>query len=215
MESPSELNLPLFGIPWLQDWVNPNEGLREQAVSAATEQMRKESDGSFHSLLVTHAPFILLVLSFLLSSMTRLNLCLYCQSVNSSVYYGHIHEAHGVYTSGDVKFANAGAISRGSIHEHNLTRSISVTTWDSGSGASLSPSPSHKPSSEVFRLEESKAAKTVQMELDAFLASVGRTSIEITSVESVLQHVREMGLAPEVTAVVESYWRAWASNEQG
>lgn len=125
-----------------------------------------------------------------------------------SVYYGHVHEPHGVYQAGRVTFANPGALSRGSLHEHNLTRDVQCATWNpdhvaAGHGGFTVHTLPHKPSAQVFRLAETAAAKAAQLSLDEFLAAVGQASIEITSIEAVLAHLQTLGLEPGVYALAE------------
>lgn len=192
--------LPLYGVPWLQGW-NSEDSVADAQVQAATEDLRSRTDGSAPVLLVTHAPFYPPGSELTYEHYLTEKFAGYLPE-RTSVYYGHVHDEHGIYTSGGRTFANAGALSRGSIAEGNLTREISVTVWDSVTGAfEIVPIP-HKPAAEVFRLAEVREVKDVQQKLDDFLAGFGVSSIQITSIEDVLHHVRGLELPSEVVTVV-------------
>jgi hypothetical protein len=120
-----------------------------------------------------------------------------------SLFYGHVHDSHGIYEVGGVTFCNHGAISRGSLSESNLTREISATLWDSDTGEFTRVPLPHKPASEVFKLVEKREERQAQMNLDAFLASINQTSIEITSIEAVIEHVKGLGLSANMVSVIE------------
>jgi DNA repair exonuclease SbcCD nuclease subunit len=195
----------LYGVPWLQDWDNPNEEIRETQVSSALTIWQDLYDGSVPALVVTHAPFyppgkepkyenaeIYSPEKFALH-MGR----------HGCVYYGHIHEPHGVYDVGGVRFANFGALSRGSLTESNISREVGVTLWDSSTGEFQFIPLEAKPANEVFRLQEIGQVKDAQLELNKFLASIGETSVEITSMDSVMNHVRSLNLGDEVEQLVE------------
>jgi hypothetical protein len=122
---------------------------------------------------------------------------------SGSVYYGHVHEPHGIYTVDGVTFCNPGAISRGSLHEHNLTRAVTCAIWDANTGQFSLVELPHKPADQVFRLAEVGEKKAVQARLDDFLSSIGRTRIEITSVESVMAYVRTLGLGADLEHLAE------------
>jgi DNA repair exonuclease SbcCD nuclease subunit len=188
---------PIYGVPWLQRF-------GEQEVFQALEGWRAASTYECaNSLVVAHAPLYPLghELEFEYyptkdeeyregwsSAMGRQGFC----------YYGHVHEAHGVFEVDGVTYCNQGALSRGSLHESELSRKVAVTLWQQGKGFYLIDVP-HKPANKVFRLIEKTDAKSKAIELDDFLASIGETQLEITSIEAVTAHIREMGLAAEVS----------------
>lgn len=198
--------LPIYGVPWLQDWDNPDESVQEAEVSKALAQWQDLYDGSVPALVITHAPFyppgkepkyenaeVYYPEKFALH-MGR----------HGSVYYGHIHDPHGTYNVGGVRFCNNGALSRGSLTESHLTRQVGVTLWDSTTGEFEFIPLDAKPATQVFRLQEIGEVKTVQAELDSFLASIGQTTVEITSLEAVMDHVKTLGLGKDLEALVES-----------
>lgn len=199
---------PIYGIPWQQEW-DP------RTVIEAFDGWNRSGEGFFHpsSLVVTHAPlyppgkemeyeWYPLENQYPdgpdmppFSGWSEIQGSGYC-------YYGHVHEDHGIYKVGNVTFANNGAITRGSLHEHNLKRSIKVTLWDPEEGFTSVAVP-HKPADEVFRLMEKREVEDHQARLDEFLSDIGQTKIQFTSVEQVLQQVRAMDLGDEVVKLVE------------
>jgi DNA repair exonuclease SbcCD nuclease subunit len=196
--------MPVYGVPWIQDW-DASEDIADKAVSDALEFYRVDSENSIPFLVVTHAPFyppgkepkyenaeVYPPEKFALH-----------MGGHGNVYYGHIHDPHGVYTVGGVRFANYGALSRGSLTESNLTRQVGVTVWDSITGEFEFVPLDARPASEVFRLQEIGEVKSAQSELDEFLASVGQTTVEITSTEAVMSHIKSLGLGKELEAIVE------------
>lgn len=199
--------LPLYGVPWLSTWNDrdPETGgpsaLALGDVAEATEAWRRAPlDG--HRLLVTHAPFYApgfeLPYEFFPTAAFAAAL-----GRTGQVYYGHVHEAHGIYESGGVTFANHGALSRGSIAEYDVKREIAVTSWDSGTGEFTKIPLAYRPAEEVYRMADVTEARTAQLSLDIFLASIGEASIQITSVEAVMAHVRELGLDPSVEKIIQ------------
>ena len=48
----------------------------------------------------------------------------------------------------------------------------------------------HKPASEVFKIEQATEAKTERLQLDAFLAEVGSSTLDVSSTGSVIEHIR-------------------------
>ncbi len=124
-----------------------------------------------------------------------------------STYYGHVHEAHGTWSSSGVTFCNQGALSRGSLHEHNLSRAVAATLWNDVNGEFARVDLPHRPSGEVFRLEQAAKVRAGKDDLDSFLTSVGRVSLQRTSVEDVIAHVRDLGLDKDLTTLVEELLR--------
>lgn len=203
-EDPS-LKHQLYGVPWIQDWDNKDEDVRETEVSTALHLWQDIYDGSVPALVVTHAPFYPPGKEPKYENAEVYppkNFALHMGG-HGSVYYGHIHDPHGVYVVGGVRFANFGALSRGSLTESHLTREVGVTVWDSDTGEFEFVPLDYKPADEVFRLQEIGEVKTAQAELDKFLASIGETTVEITSMDAVLTHVRSLGLGKELEDVVE------------
>jgi DNA repair exonuclease SbcCD nuclease subunit len=187
-----DINLPLYGVPWLQHW-------NDDTVSDALRAYRRHGDA--HSLVVTHAP--------LYPPGHELKYEFYpagefaaAMGHTGSVHYGHVHEPHGIYHAEGVTFSNPGALSRGSLHEHNLTRDVQIAIWNTGTAQFTHHPLPAKPAAEVFRLQEITEVRTAQHVLDEFLTSVGQTRIEITSIEAITHHIRGLDLDADLTDVL-------------
>jgi hypothetical protein len=186
----------LFGVPWQQEWSNENvgealRGFREGDADLLSPPPRARS------LVVAHAPLYPpgMELSFEYYDTVMWSAAM---GHRGSCFYGHVHEYHGSYDVAGVKFCNNGALSRGSLHEHNLTRQVMCTIWDS-TDVSFTEVPLHaKPASEVFRLREKQEVVDSALKLDEFLSGVGSTQFDVLSVESVLAHVRGLGVGKDV-----------------
>lgn len=183
----------VYGVPWQQDWAT---------LSPALSQYRHPASATQPSLVVAHAPLYPpgkeLQFEFYPSSD-------WAQYMGGQgyCYYGHVHEPHGVWTAGGVTFCNNGALSRGSLHEYNLTRAVGCTLWDDTTGDFTFVPLDAKPASEVFRLREKQEATDMHGRLDRFLADLGHTELGVVTAEGVIEKVRDMGLAPAEVAVVE------------
>ncbi len=184
----------LYGVPWQQHWTD----------EAVRDELYDYRRGEPNSLVVTHAPLYPpgLELPYEHYPVAR-----FAEAMGNVgyVFYGHVHEPHGIYEVDGVTFCNNGALSRGSLHEYNLTRQPLATVWDTHApgrfeGVPLQTAP---PASEVFRLQEKQQVTDMQGRLDDFLASISSASLEIVSVESVVKHVREMRLGRPVEALIE------------
>lgn len=186
----------IYGVPWLMRF-------DDDLVADALADWRAGSDQAqvAGGLVVAHAPLYPPGLELTYEYYPAAK---WAQAMGNHghVHYGHVHEAHGVYTVDGVTFSNPGALSRGSLHEHNLTRAVAVASWQPATGAFAHLALPHKPAEQVFRLVETTAERAAQASLDQFLTSVGQTRIEITSIEAVLAHVRSLGLGADLEAVV-------------
>lgn len=193
---------PIYGIPWQTHW-DAEQSVADSAVKEALSDFEPKDTPQ---LIVTHAPFFPPGVN---PAYEHYSVEKFSRYVNPSgksnvqVIYGHIHDLHGEYVVNGVRFANYGALSRGSLTESNLTRPVGVTIWDSISGTFEFIPLEAKPAEEVFRVKEIEEVKTTQLKLDEFLTSVGQSSIEITSIESVLDKIRSMKLGKDIERVVE------------
>lgn len=178
--------LPLFGVPWQQRWHS------DGVVAEAFEDWRGENhtEGTKPRLAVTHAPIIPPAENKELYETLSVDDIADAMDHTGYLYYGHIHEDHGIWEHGGVTFANMGAISRGSLTEYNLNRDIKVALWTE-EGFTEIPVP-HKPASEVFKVEEAAEAKEQKLSLDRFLSEVGSSTLDISSTDSVIEHIRSL-----------------------
>lgn len=189
-----QIGLPLYGVPWLQRFTDSN-------VTEALQQYREDHSRYEHALVVTHAPLYPpgkeLSYEFYPSQA-------WADAMNNtgSVAYGHVHDYHGVWESGGVQFCNNGALSRGSLTEHNRTRKIYTTVWSSINGSFRAIELKHKKAEEVFKIEQVDRKKEAQVKLDDFLAAIGQTTIEITSVSAVMDYVMSLGIEQGLVSLV-------------
>lgn len=201
-------SLPIYGVPWLAEWNDrdPLDGKHSLGALARAERetqaWREQWDGSTPALLVTHAPFYQPG-SELTYEFFPLPVFSTMMGGQGACFYAHVHEPHGEYVVNGVRYCNNGALSRGSLHEYNLTREIAVTEWDTMTGRFERVTLNYRPAAEVFKLHEVSESKALQVSLDDFLASVGSASIDITSTESVLAYVRSLSLGREIETVIE------------
>ena len=199
------LESPLYGVPWQQEW-------SEQSIGTALRDYTDPTDGEWNLpvLVATHAPVYPPGQEPRYDGAEFTPASWWAQAMNGaqSVFYGHIHEPHGTWQHQGVTFCNNGALSRGSLDEHNLHRQVGCTIWDDQTGAFKFVPLAAKPASEVFRLREHGEAVTAQGLLDGFLAAAGRVTLGVLSVDAVLSHFRELGLTGEELALAEEFLMA-------
>lgn len=207
LEGWTEDNLPLYGVPWQQEW-------SEERVRACLADFREGVFGQ--SLVVTHAPVYPPGREPRYPGAECTPARWWAQGIDDGPFshgllYGHIHEPHGVYAADDsaLRFCNFGALSRGSLDEYNLERQVGCALWELGSPSSFEFIPlKAKPASEVFRLREHAREVTARRSLDAFLAGVNGAALGVLNVESVLAAIRAGGHGEAVTALAEEYLMA-------
>jgi DNA repair exonuclease SbcCD nuclease subunit len=198
---------PLYGVPWQQHWSEETvrdalAGYREVARSWQELPAAERGTVPVRHLVVTHAP-IYPPGHELKWENTPSWWWANAMGNRGSVFYGHVHEPHGVYHSNGVTFCNNGALSRGSLHEYNLDRQVGCTVWDSsriGPEAFQFVPLQARPASEVFRLREAEKAVDSQLKLSGFLASIGSARLDVMSVESVAEHIARLDIDPAVKA---------------
>ncbi len=189
----------LYGVPWQQTWDNAT-------VTRALDDYRSggNNTGEF-PLVVTHAPLYPpgLELPYENFPADLWAKAMIGMSLPAGCFYGHVHEYHGVWDCGGVRFCNNGALSRGSLHEHNLTRRVLVTIWDSRDCSFTEvPLLKVKPADQVFRLREKQVVTDSVGKLDEFLSSIGSAKFSVLSVEAVIAHVRALGVGKDVEAKI-------------
>ncbi len=179
----------VYGVPWLMSYDDTNviEALNGYGTWVMETKLRFQP-----GLVVTHAPLYPpgreLPYEFYPSYK-------WAAAMNNfgTVHYGHVHEPHGIYTDRMVTFSNCGALSRGSLHEHNLHRTPSVAIWSSATGMIVHHKLTAKPASEVFRLREHEAAKDAERVYSDFLTSVQAAQLDSISPDTVMTHLRQTG----------------------
>ena len=197
-------DLPLFGVPWRETWTEPGDpgralaGWRDDSELAAA--LGRPVSIREHALVVTHAPIYPPSVAdnqmFELVQLAGEGGLSEAMGNTGYLYYGHIHEDHGVFEVEGVTYANMGAISRGSLHEYNLERSIKVALWTED-GFTEVPVP-HKPAREAFKLAEAVEEQGQKLSLESFLSAVGSSTLEISSAGSVIAHIENLDVPPKV-----------------
>lgn len=186
----------VYGVPWLMTYDQAN-------VDDALHEVRRWHDIADRPILVvTHAPLYPPGQELKFENFPAKQWAA-AMGNHGTVHYGHVHEPHGVYTVDGVTFSNCGALSRGSLHEHNLTRTPSVAVWESTTGAIEHIALNAKPADQVFRLQQAADVKAAGLNLSRFLDSVQATRLDITSAASVMDHVRATHDDPALVAVIE------------
>lgn len=193
----------LYGVPWQQGYGRWEEGdAADEAVLRALHDYRNSRPGDRKVLVVTHAPLYPpgRELEYEYFPASR-----WADAMGGQGYcfYGHVHEPHGVWSEGGVTFCNNGALSRGSLHEYNLTRQVGCTIWDDETGQFEFVPLDARPADQVFRLQEKQQATDMHGRLDAFLEDIGHTTLDVLSAEQVLAHVRTLGLSSAAEILVE------------
>lgn len=187
-------SLPVFGVPWQQRWLyqdTPREAF--ELWRSAGGLVDGHADVSLeNALAVTHAPIYppreaQSVMFELLPTSGEHGLG-EAMGHTGYLYYGHIHEDHGIWEDDGVTYANMGAISRGSLTEYNLNRSIKVAMWTED-GFEEIPIP-HRPADEVFRIADAEQVKAEKKNLDDFLSDIGSSTLDISSTENVISHIQ-------------------------
>ena len=203
--------LPLFGVPWRQDWTTNEDsaieafrGWRQEEGPIIGETDIVDPIDISAALAVTHAPIYPPKEAENIQwdlVPTRGEKGISSAMGNAGfLYYGHIHEDHGIFEVEGVTYANMGAISRGSLHEYNLEREIKVAVWDDGTSmdgplGGVAPSFTevvvpHKPAEEVFKLAQAEEKKAERLSLDAFLSDIGSSTLDVSSTGSAIEHIR-------------------------
>lgn len=181
--------LPLYGVPWQQTW-------DDEHVFGALKGYTQER--SRLVLVVAHAPLYPPGLELPYEFYPAEQWALAMDGGKGSCWYGHVHESHEVWQCGDVTFANFGALSRGSLHEHNISRQIAVGIWDSYTGGFEKVPLQARPAEEVFRLREAREESDTRDRLEQFLTQVGSARLAVMSAEAVMEHVRGLALGKDV-----------------
>lgn len=140
----------------------------------------------------------------------QLGIDLYCN--------GHIHDDLGVkkVRGSDVIFAAPGSLSRGAVHEYNLTRQVSVLLVRIEredervvSKFKLIPIAAARPATEIFSLEEIKRKKSKQEEIEAFVRRLSEEAssevVETSLTDALTAYCGEMEITPEVTNCAMGY----------
>jgi predicted phosphodiesterase len=197
------LEFPLYGVPWQQQW-------SREALGTALRGYTDPTGGEWNRpvLVVAHAPLYPpgREPGYEGAEFTPASWWADAMGGAGHLLYGHIHEPHGVWRYGTgkgVTFCNFGALSRGSLDEYNLEREVGAALWDSETGGFEFVPLKARPASEVFRLAEHEQAVTAQRRMDGFRAAVSAVTLGVLSVESVIAHIRTLGVGRPVENLAE------------
>lgn len=185
-----EYGYGLYGVPWLMRF-------DDAMVSDALISYRADYTDC-PALVVTHAPLYPPGNELPYENYPAENWAAAMKG-KGAVYYGHVHTPAGIFTAGGVTFCNPGAISRGSLHEHNLTRGINAALWDDDTGQFTLVDLPHPPADKVFRLVEITETKTAKVQIDGLLDEIGHTTVTRVVHEDIAERIRAM---PAVRAEV-------------
>lgn len=194
----------LFGIPWVEPLTKDDHAVMEDPMidlEEATERAFRA--GVDHLVIATHAsifpdhetpPYEHIHASDYAALLPES-----AREMDVTVAYGHIHDPHGVYEAGGVRFINNGAISRGSLHTETLKRKPVYTIFDTLTGEAETVPIPHKPAHEVFmltkhELTKDKAEEPVVTDVaEEFLSTVasGTSGMGRFSVEHLLFTAKE------------------------
>lgn len=182
-------DLPILGIPWQQDW--NAEGKLEEVFQPWRERIQGNR-GMSSSLVVTHASIFppRLYSEIMYDSLRPTDIAEAMGNVGS-LYYGHIHDYHGIFEVDGVTFDNPGGISRGSLTESNRERPVMASLWTPEHGFFEIELP-HKPSSEVFLIERAMELKDKKVSDERFLEDVGSTRLQVSSTAAVASYIRDL-----------------------
>lgn len=197
---------PLYGVPWIPRW-------NDETVAGVLAGFRKSSR-SEAGLVIAHAPLFPAGqeppwenyrTDFWADRMGNKGWC----------YYGHVHDSHGIYEENGVTFCNMGAVTRGSLQEADLKRVVRLALWENPTrgdgyvpdGGFTPVDVPHKPADQVFRLMEKRAVQDALAERTDFLDSIAATSLEITSIDSVMEHIRTLDLGSDMEKQIEELLR--------
>lgn len=182
-------DMPLFGIPWFADWTDP----------VPTHLFRQWGQAD-KRLLITHAPLFPVGMELPGELVDRTEWASRMDN-RGFCFYGHIHDAHGIWEHGGVSFCNHGALTRGAFQETDIRRKLKVTLWDEDNGF-VPVDLKYRPATEVFRFAEKMAEAEHIGLVNGFVDAVDRVDLDVASVQSVLEHVRRFDVDERVVSLV-------------
>lgn len=175
--------LPVFGLPWLQNWDDLEKEL-------STYREYNDFHQVTESLVITHASIFPPGKEPIYEHLTSERVAA-AMGNQGSIQFGHIHDDYGIWETDGVTFANVGAISRGSLTESHLQREVKIVSWKPFDGFEEIVVP-HRPADEVFRIAEGTAKKQKAADAENFLQAIGYSQISMTSTTSVIEHIQAM-----------------------
>jgi DNA repair exonuclease SbcCD nuclease subunit len=187
--------------------VNFDKGTREGIWEVSQQFTSQQTNPSLRKrILIVHAPIVHTTFSgqypeqFMVSAVPAADLIGCCDYL----FYGDIHDYHGVYTLGayspeldknvQTTFCNLGSLARNSAHELNRYRTVLAAYFDTQTGL-ITPLEleSAKPIEEVFRVEDILREKQNENDVSAFVDALDPNSLsfQILSPEVMRQRVQD------------------------
>jgi DNA repair exonuclease SbcCD nuclease subunit len=184
-------SLPIYGVPWQRDWAHLDDTFLSWRLREHSDCLAVMHASIFPPELVEAVPYENLPAADVAKAMGN----------SGYLYYGHIHDYHGIFDVDNVMFANMGAISRGSLTESNKTRAVKACIWETGEGFTELDVP-HKPADEVFKLEAAEVRAAQALDMEEFLRAVGSNTLDMVSVSATAEHIRALpDISDEVKAL--------------
>lgn len=197
----------LFGIPWVEPLTKDDHAVLEEPMIDLEEAVEHAYRAGLNRLVIaTHASIFP---DHLTPPYEHIHASDYAallpesaHEMDTTVCYGHIHDPHGTYEAGGVRFVNNGAISRGSLHTETLKRKPVYTILETQTGETEVIEIPHKPAHEVFMLTKHELVKGKVEEVltdvaadvaEEFLTTVasGTSGMGRFSVEHLLHSAKE------------------------
>lgn len=107
------------------------------------------------------------------------------------IWYGHLHEDFGWYEVGGKKFVNFGSVCRGTINESDVKKEpkVFVLTTEGHDCSFEQFSLPYRPAEEAFKLEEYLDEKAKSEQMEEFVASIQRISVQTFSLDTVISSI--------------------------
>lgn len=169
----------------------------------SSESIWKVADASWkpnvkHKILLVHGPIIPKFAEvsypapFVDKAIKAQNLI----GVADYVFYGDIHDSHGVYTLGEgyssTVFCNFGSLSRNTAKELERKRPVSIAFLDLDDGKiNFAALEDVEPAESAFRTTEITEEKEHQQMMEQFMESIGDTSFTVLTPDSVRTIIKE------------------------
>lgn len=182
---PEYMELPfyMYGIPWQQKWERFGEVLHK------TREITPDDHIIGPDLIICHAPIFPAAKAPPYDYVAAEDVAAEVME-GTHIFYGHIHDDHGIYEIDSTVFCNHGALTRGSLAEYDINREIAVTSW-SPDGGFTKIVLDYKPADQVLRIAEAAQATTASDRHDAFIDSIAEADIASTNIEALQAAVRE------------------------
>ena len=176
--------------------INSDKGRSAESIWKVVDSCWRQN--AKHKILLVHGPIIPKFAEaryptpFLDKAVKAQNLI----GVADYVFYGDIHDSHGVYTLGEgyspTVFCNFGSLSRNTAKELERKRPVSIAYLDLDDGkVNFAALEDVEPAESVFRTTEIVEEKEHQEKMEQFIESIGETNFTVLTPDSVRNTIRE------------------------